>query len=88
MCLASWLTTLIFSNEELNDIIKINKTLEDSGLLIKGVTEAVENEVKEQNGGFFGMLATTLDDSLLENMLAGKGVLRAAEETIRAARNF
>ena len=80
MHLALWLTTLIFSNEESNEMIKINKSHDDSGLLIKGVTETVENEVKQQNGGFLGMLATTLDDSLLGNMLARKGVLRAAEK--------
>ena len=45
-------TELILSNEQLNDIIKIVKFLEDSGLLIKGVSETVENQVKEQKGGF------------------------------------
>ena len=45
-------TTLIISNDEMEDIIKIVKSLEDSGLLLKGVTETVQNEVKEQKGGF------------------------------------
>ena len=44
--------TLIISNNEMEDIIKIVKSLEDSGLLLKGVTETVQHEVKEQNGGF------------------------------------
>ena len=49
MDLAQRTTTLIFSNKELNDIIKIVKTLEKPGLLIKGVSEKVQNEVKKQN---------------------------------------
>ena len=52
--------TSIFSNEELNDIIKI-------GLLIKGVTETFQNKIKEQNRGYLAMLAATLSASLLEN---------------------
>ena len=55
----------------MNDIIKRVKSLEDSGLLIKGVTETVQNEVKEQKGGFLGMLLNTLGASLLGNVLTG-----------------
>ena len=55
--LGSRMATLLFSNEELDDIMKIVKSLEDGGLLIKGVSEAVENEVKEQEKGFLGLLA-------------------------------
>ena len=47
------MTTLIISNDEIHDFIKIIKSLEDFGLLIKGVTETVQNEAKEQKGGFF-----------------------------------
>ena len=65
-------TTLIISNNEMEDIIKIIKSLEDSGLLLKKVTETVQNEVKEQKGGFFSMLLGTLGASLLGNTLAGK----------------
>ena len=65
---------LIFSNEELDDIIKMFKFLEEAGLLIKRVSEAVENEVKEQKGGFLGMLAATLGASLFGNMVAGRGM--------------
>ena len=70
----------------MEDIIKIVKSLEDSGLLLKGVTETVQNEVKEQKGGFLSMLLGTLGASLLGNLLTerwiyrpgkGKGVLRA-----------
>ena len=53
-------TTLIISNNEMEDLIKIVKSLEDSGLLLKGVTETVQNEVKEQKGGLLGMLLGTL----------------------------
>ena len=68
-------TTLIRSNNEMEDIIKIVKSPEDSGLLFKGVAETVQNEVKEQNGGFLSMLLDTLGGSLLGNILAGKGAI-------------
>ena len=77
-------TTLIISNNEIEDIIKIVKSLEDSGLLLKGVTETVQNEVKEQKGGFLSMLLGTLGASLLGNLLAGKGINRAVEWIVRA----
>ena len=81
-------TTLIISNDEMEDIIKIVKSLEDSGLLLKGVTETVQNEVKEQKGRFPSALLGTLGTSLLGDLLicktkgnrinrAGEGVLRA-----------
>ena len=60
----------------MEDLIKIVKSLEDSGLLLKGVTESVQNEVKEQKGGFLSMLLGTLGASLLGNLLTGKGVNR------------
>ena len=86
---------LIISNDEIGDIIKIIKSLEDSGLLLKGVTETVQNEVKEQKGGFLSMLLGTLGASLLGNPLTrrgvyragkgkGKGDLRAGEGVVRA----
>ena len=56
--------------------LKIVKSLEVSGLLIKGVTQAVQNEVKEQKGGSFSMLLGTLAASLLGNLLTGKGIYR------------
>ena len=77
-------TTLIISNKDMEDLIKIVKSLEDSGLLLKGVTESVQNEVKEQNGGFLGMLLGTLGASLLGNLLTGKGIHRAGEGIVRA----
>ena len=57
-------TTLVISNKDMEDLIKIVKSLEDSGLLLKGVTESVQNEVKEQKGGFLSMLLGTLGASL------------------------
>ena len=72
------------NNNEMEGIIKIVKSLEDSGLLLKGVTETVQNETKEQKGGFLGMLLGTLGAGLLGNLLTGKGINRAGERVIRA----
>ena len=72
-------TTLIISNNEMEDIIKIVKSLEDSALLLTGVTETVQNVVKEQKGGFLSMLLGTLGASLLGNILGGKGINRAGK---------
>ena len=72
-------TTLIISNSEMNDIIKMVKSLEDSGLLLKGVTKIAQNEVKEQKGGFLSMLLVTLGASLLGNLLTGKGAIATSQ---------
>ena len=72
-------TTLIISNDGINVIIKIVKSLKDSGLLLKGVTETVQNEVKEQKGGFLTMLLGTLGASLLGNRLTGRGIYGAGK---------
>ena len=72
----SGITTLIIPNEEMN-IMKIVQALEDSNILIKGVTKTIKNETKEQKGGFLSMLLGTLGASLLGNLLTGKGVVRA-----------
>ena len=81
-------TTLIISNDEMNDILKIVKSLEDSGLLLKGVSETIQHEAREQRGVFLSMLLGTLGASLLGDILSkglsGKGVIRAGEGTIRA----
>ena len=73
-------TSLIISNNEMEDIVKIVKSLEDSGLFLKGITETVQNEVKEQKGGFITLLLGTLGASLLGNNLAGKGVKTTRQE--------
>ena len=70
-------TTLISSNEEMNDIIKIVQALQDSNVLLKGATETVKNKTKEQKGGVLSMLLGTLGASLLGNLLTGKGFVRA-----------
>ena len=61
----------------MQDLLKIVKSLEDSGILLGGITETVKNEVKEQKGGFLSMLLGTIGASLLGNMLAGRSVIRA-----------
>ena len=66
-------------------IIKIVISLEDTGLLIEGVSETVQNQAKELRGGFLSMLLGTLGASLLGNILAGKGINRAGEGIVRAA---
>ena len=70
-------TNLIISNKEMNDIIKTVQAVEDSNILLKGITKTIKNETKEQKGGFLGMLLSTLRSSLLGNRLTGRGILRA-----------
>ena len=82
-------TTLIISNDEMDDILKIVKSLEDSNVLLKGVSETIQHEAKEQRGGFLSMLIGTLGASLLGDILSkgssGKGVIRAGEGTNKAS---
>ena len=80
-------TTLIISNEEMQDIMKIVKCLGKSGLLIKGVSETIQNQGTEKKEGFLRMLLGTLAASLLGNLLKGKGAIgnMSGEGTIRAA---
>ena len=83
----------------MDDILKIVKSLEDSGLLLKGVSETIQNKAKEQRGGFISMLLGTLGASLLGDLLTknlsgkgvirgGKGVIRGGEGVIRAGYGF
>ena len=79
------LIILIIEQEGMNDIMKIIEALENSGILLKGVTKTIENETKEQRGGFLGMLLGTLGASLLGNLLTGgKGIVRAGDGIVRA----
>ena len=72
--------------EDINDIVKIIEAFENSGILLKGVTRTIENETKEQRGGFLGMLLGTLGASLLGNLLTGgKGIMKAGDGIVRAA---
>ena len=66
------ITTLITSNEEMEDIMKIGKSVEESGLIIKGISETIKDETKEQKGGFFSILLGTLGASLLGSALTRK----------------
>ena len=81
-------TTLIISNDEMDDILKIVKSLEVSAVLLKGVSETIQYEAREQRRGFLSMLLGTLGASLLGDVLSkglsGRGVNRAGEGTIRA----
>ena len=78
-------TTLIISNKDMEDLIKIAKSLEDSVLLLNRVTESVKNEIKEQKDRFLSILLGTLGASLLGNLLAGKGIDRAGKGIARAS---
>ena len=77
------MTILIISNKEIKNTMKTVKSLEESGLPIKVVSETIENEIKKQKSQFFGMLFGTLDASLLGNMLAGTEVIKTCEGTSR-----
>ena len=86
MMLGSGTTTLIISNDEMDDILKRVKSVEDSNVLLKGVSETIQHEAKEQRGGFLSMLLGTLGASLLVDILSkglfGKDVIRAEEGTL------
>ena len=76
---------LIIEQEDMNDIMKIIEALENSGILLKGVSKTIANETKEQRGGFLSMLLGTLGASLLGNLLTGgKGMMRAGDGIVRA----
>ena len=81
-------TTLVISNEEMNNTMKLVKLLEEPGLLIKGISKTIKNKAKEQKGGFLGMLLGTLGASLLGNLLTGKVLNSASKGTIRAVQDF
>ena len=77
MNLAQQTITSIISNKEIEGIMKIVKSLEKSGLLIKGVSKIIENSTKEQKNKFLNMLLKKMDASLLGNLLTGKGTIQA-----------
>ena len=77
--LGSGTTTLIKSDDGMKDIIEMVKSLEDSGLLLKVVSETIQNEAKEQKGGFLSVLLGTLGATLLGNILAERGINRAGK---------
>ena len=76
---------LIIEQEDMKDIMKIIKALENSGILLKGVSKTIKNETEEQRGGFLSMLLGTLGASLLGNLLTGgKGIMRAGDGIVLA----
>ena len=85
-------TTLVILSEEMNDIMKIVQALEDSNILLKGVTKTIKNETKEEKGRFLSMLLGTLGASFLGDLLtkhlSGKGTVRAGEGFLRAGEGF
>ena len=81
-------TILIISNEEMNDIMEIVRSLEESGLLIKGVSKTIKNEVNKQKGGCLRMLLGTLGASLSGNLLTGKNINRASKGKIKSGQEF
>ena len=88
-CFWSGTVTLIISNKEMDDIVKIVKSLAESGLLINSVSKTNKNEAKdEEMKKFLGMLLDILDTSLLGDILTGKDTIRAGESTIRAFQEF
>ena len=75
----------VIEEEDMNDIMKIIAALENSAILLKGVSKTIENETKEQRGGFLGMLLGTLGASLLCNLLTGgKGTMTEGEGSIES----
>ena len=81
-------TNLVISNEEMNDIMKIVQALENSNILLIGVTKTIKNEIKKQDGKGIGMLLGTLGASLLGNLLTGKGIYRSGEGMYRAGQGI
>ena len=79
---------LTISNEVMNDLIKIVKSLEEPGLLINHVSATIKNEAKEEKGRFFGKLLGTLAASLLGNLLTSEDTNRTGEATIKSAQDF
>ena len=86
----SGVTTLLVSNEKINNIMKIVKSLEEPGLLMKGVSETIKTKQKNKKDGFsvLSMLLGTLGASLLGNALTGKDTIRASIGPVIAGQNF
>ena len=77
-------TTLIISNNDLNDLIKAITALEEHDILLEGTNKSTENEIKKQEGGFLTMLLGTLGASLLENLMTGKSLYRTGKGMYRS----
>ena len=81
-------TTLIISNYDLNDLIKIVTVLEEQDILLKGTSKTIKNNTKKQEGGFLSMLLGTLGASLLGNLLTGKGLYRTGNGMYRTGQGL
>ena len=84
----SSMTTLIISNEEIDDTMKMINSLEEFVSLIKGSNETTKIEAKELTSGFRGMLLGTLDGSLLRNLFIDKGIMRQVKVKLKLVRMF
>ena len=84
----SGITTLIISNDDIDDLIKIVTALEEHDVLLKGTSKTIKNETKEQRGGFLRMLLGTLGASLLGNLLTGKGLHRTGQGMYRTSQGL
>ena len=80
--------TLIISNKNMDDLIKIVKSLEDFDLLLRGITESVQNEIKEQKIGFLSMLSGTLGASLLGTLWTGRGAFHGGKRVNRKGKGI
>ena len=80
--------TLMISNEEINDIMKIVHSIAYPDLLIKSISQTIKDEAEEQKGGFLGMLFGVLGATLLGDLLTGKGIIAAAEDTFILDQDF
>ena len=83
-----WMTALIISNKEMKDTMKMVKSLEEFGSLIKGFNEKIEIEAKEQKDGFLGILLRIVCSTISWNLLKCKGVTGAGERTIRTGQEY
>ena len=81
-------TALIISNEEMKNLMKIVKSLEQYGLLIKGVRETIKNEAKEWKGNFFSVLLGILGAGLSGNLSTSKSTIGIGEVTLRGDQSF
>ena len=83
----SGMRTLVISNNDLNDLIKIVTALEEHNILLKGTSKTIKNNTKKQEGGFLSMLLGTLGASLLGNLLTGKGLYRTGNVMYRTIKD-
>ena len=87
-CLYFSCTTLLSSNEEMYDIMKIVKSLEEFGLLVKGLSDTIQNEANELKDGFLSIILAAWGSSLLGNLLIGKDTIRASDDKIKVGQDF